>query len=385
METRKFHTIHCIPSPYRVHLFTELYRQLQEKNIEFHAHFMSTGAYGNGRPKSWLFPKMDFPYTYWPEFGPRAHYFNPSMLWNVRRMKLDWLLIASIYDTPTGILASWMCPAKTRITWCEGNTKTPGVFTGWKGALKKSVLPRYEYVAVPGVDGQRYIELAGRELKVKMPQPVFLPNLIDETRFRPRADWPQVEIDEIRGRFLKSADEKLCLIPARLDPEKGLLEMISLLDERMLAGWRIVILGQGALRQKILDLISEKNLSARFNVLDYIDYAEMPKFYAASDLFLLPSLKDPNPLSVIEALHSGLPVAVSFQTGNVEEAVTDGVNGWRLPVLEKDAFSVVLKEVFASSTEQLREMGLHSKRENAEFWNTKKSIANFLAGVGIEA
>ena len=54
----------------------------------------------------------------------------------------------------------------------------------------------------------------------------------------------------------------------------------------------------------------------------------MPKYYAASDLFLLPSIHDPNPLSVVEALHSGLAVAISDRCGNVEEGVMDGDNGF---------------------------------------------------------
>ena len=95
----------------------------------------------------------------------------------------------------------------------------------------------------------------------------------------------------------------------------------------------------------------------------------------------MPSLYDPNPLSVIEALHTGLAVAVSDRAGNVEEAVTEGRNGWVLPVLDREEFAAKLREVFAADREALRKMGEVSKGENARFWETKGAIGRFVEGV----
>jgi len=90
------------------------------------------------------------------------------------------------------------------------------------------------------------------------------------------------------------------------------------------------------------------------------------------------SCRNPNPLSVVEALHTGLPIALTDQAGNVEEAVTEGRNGWVLPVKDKEAFAAKLREVFATPVDRLREMGRLSKAENAQFWDTKKAIRTFL-------
>lgn len=95
----------------------------------------------------------------------------------------------------------------------------------------------------------------------------------------------------------------------------------------------------------------------------------------------MPSIYDPNPLSVIEALHTGLAVAVSDRAGNVEEAVTEGRNGWVLPVLDREAFAAKLKEVFSTDWEMLLKMGEVSKKENARFWETKGAIGRFVEGV----
>ncbi len=137
-------------------------------------------------------------------------------------------------------------------------------------------------------------------------------------------------------------------------------------------------MGQGPLKSEIETVIAERGISEFVQIVDYVPYEDMPAEYAAADLLLLPSIYDPNPLSVVEALHSGLAVAVSDQAGNVEEAVTEGANGWVLPVLDKDAFAAKLKTVFGASKERLAEMGRVSKEKNARFWDTKVAIGRFL-------
>ena len=80
-------------------------------------------------------------------------------------------------------------------------------------------------------------------------------------------------------------------------------------------------------------------------------------------------------------MHTGLAVAVSDRAGNVEEAVTEGRNGWVLPVLDREAFARKLREVFAADRESLRKMGEVSKGVNARFWETKGAIGRFVEGV----
>ena len=75
---KTFVAVMNIPSPYRLHLLGELARQLKERGVGFHCHFMNRGH--KDRPKSWLDPKIDFPHTYWRNFGPDQHEFNPGLV-----------------------------------------------------------------------------------------------------------------------------------------------------------------------------------------------------------------------------------------------------------------------------------------------------------------
>ncbi len=377
---KTFHVIQNIPSPYRLHLFTEMYRQLSERGIGFHVHFMSDFSRGHGdRPKSWHNPEITFPHTYWRDYGFRHYHFNPGMLANLRRIKPEYILVGCPFDTFTSIFTPFVARGAKLCSWTEGNVKTTGEMKGIKGGFKRFVFSQYKYIAVPGIQGKKYIELHQMYTKRRMPECIFLPNLVDETRFKPRDEWSGNEIDKLRAQLGVCTDSRLCLIPARLEWYKGLLEFLDVLPtDGLLSNWRIVIMGQGSLKAAILQSIAEHKLDGIISILDYVPYADMPKYYAAADLFLLPSLHDHNPLTVIEALHSGLPVAVGEMAGNVDEAVSEGCNGWVLPVRNKEEFKKALCKVFSTSTERLREMGKVSKNENARFWNTKDSVAHFL-------
>ncbi|MBT3255052.1 MAG: glycosyltransferase [Deltaproteobacteria bacterium] len=58
--------------------------------------------------------------------------------------------------------------------------------------------------------------------------------------------------------------------------------------------------------------------------------AEITMAYAAADLFVLPSLEDNFPNTMLEAMSCGTPL-IAYSTGGIPEAITDGDNGLIVP------------------------------------------------------
>ena len=120
--------------------------------VQFHVHFMSDMSKGcAGRPVTWRNPKIDFPHTYWRDSGFRHYHLNPGLIYHLRKVCPDFLLVGCPFDTFTSILAAWLCPAGIRCTWSEGNTKTPGVMTGFKGWFKRVVFPSIDTLPCQGM------------------------------------------------------------------------------------------------------------------------------------------------------------------------------------------------------------------------------------------
>jgi UDP-glucose:(heptosyl)LPS alpha-1,3-glucosyltransferase len=55
--------------------------------------------------------------------------------------------------------------------------------------------------------------------------------------------------------------------------------------------------------------------------------SDLPIFFAASDMFVLPSAYEANALVVLEALAAGLPV-IATRVGYAPDVIVDGVNGF---------------------------------------------------------
>lgn len=363
---KKYVAVMNIPSPYRLHSLGVTAELLKAKGVDFECHFMNRTH--KDRPKSWLNPQIGFPHHYWRNWGFDQHELNPGLVWHLFRHQPAYLFCSDPFSTFTGILILLLCRKSVRIAWCEGNTKTPGKLGGVLGWIKRLVFGHCQFIAVPGIEGARYVDLHRARTTKTLPPVVYHPNLIDETRFQ--------------GGAAKTG-ERLCFIPARFVWDKGLEEFFGLLEPAWLEGWRILVLGHGPLKASVEKIIAARGLGAYVEIKESVPYCEVPQYYARADLFLLPSRHDQNPLTAVEAVHAGLPIALSDQAGNIDEAVTEGVNGWRLPVLDDRAFAAKLREVFATDRERLREMGEASKRENARFWGSRESIGRYLEGVGL--
>ena len=146
----------------------------------------------------------------------------------------------------------------------------------------------------------------------------------------------------------------------------------------MLTNWQIIIAGKGPLKNNILSLINSRNLNNHVKIIDPVNYVDMPILYKLSDLFIIPSVKDNNPLTLIEALHSNLPILASNKIGNYPEAIQDGINGWSLNPLDANSIQSASYSAFSSSKQKLQLMGAKSKDIAKKNWDSKEALETFL-------
>ena len=386
MPMRKFVVVHNIPSPYRIHLFTHLARQLRLRNTALHVSFMAMRH--RDRPRDWGLSSEVLPFEHsvsW-DWGPllagKKWHFNPGILIRMAAHQANFLMICGPWDSLTGIFASVVGRCGTSICWAEGNTRSPGILRGPIGWAKRALVRRFKVFAVPGIEGESYAQmLMGRS--AGLPRIVKLPNIVDEGRFRLAREFDPATLNEMRGRLGVRSGNRLALWVTRLAPEKGIIETLNMIDSSTLNGWTIAIIGDGRLRQEITDVIAKRGLTEFFELHFNIPYVEMPAAYASADLFMLPSLRDPNPLSVVEALHSGLPIIVSDRIGNLHEALDAGRNGWLISHENPSLSRASLAAAFGSSPAELRTMGERSKEIALKDWTTRIAIERFLDSIPV--
>jgi FkbM family methyltransferase len=71
----------------------------------------------------------------------------------------------------------------------------------------------------------------------------------------------------------------------------------------------------------------------------FVQTGDLPQYYAASDVFVFPTLGDPHGQVVEEAHAAGLPIIATDAAGDIERRVQDGVSGCIVPAGDVEALA----------------------------------------------
>ncbi len=161
-----------------------------------------------------------------------------------------------------------------------------------------------------------------RQFKVEAPITI-VPNGIDIKRFQQPAQ------PEIRSRFGVSPGDTLLVYVGRLAREKSLdfLMQAFLGTAAAVDNAHLLLIGDGPMREELQKSAQNSPFARRIHFTGKLDYAQIPDYMAACDAFVTASVSEVHPLSVIEAMASGLPV-LGIQSPGVSDTITDGRTGY---------------------------------------------------------
>jgi glycosyltransferase involved in cell wall biosynthesis len=85
----------------------------------------------------------------------------------------------------------------------------------------------------------------------------------------------------------------------------------------------------------------------RVNVIRFVPRAQMPALYADHDIFVFPSLVEGMPLTLLEAMASGMPVVTTTSSG-MADVVEDGFNGLLVPPADAQELASAIEHLCGS-------------------------------------
>ena len=119
-----------------------------------------------------------------------------------------------------------------------------------------------------------------------------------------------------------------------------------------------MIVGDGPERGALETRIAQLGLGDRVHLLGF--RTDIPELLAGCDLFVLPSLFEGLPLSILEAMAAGKAVVATAIGGN-DEAVVDGVTGLLVPPADPEALADALRTLLREP-ERRRRLGEAGRR-----------------------
>jgi len=196
----------------------------------------------------------------------------------------------------------------------------------------------------------------------------LIPNGVDTKRFN-----SELSGNIIRERF--AIEDKQVIFALRHHrPVYGisylLLAAKLILDKRKDAAF--IIGGDGPL------LDYHKMLTRRLGISSYVFFTgripreEVPLYYAASDVVVVPSLQEAWGLVATEAMACGKPVVAS-RVGGLPDQVIDGYNGFLVPPRDPRALADRVLYLLENPSEA-RRMGLNGRRLAEERFDIEKRV-----------
>jgi colanic acid/amylovoran biosynthesis glycosyltransferase len=209
--------------------------------------------------------------------------------------------------------------------------------------------------------------------------------------FSDRSDWTRlkivhcgVDIARFSCQAVRDTARNL-LYAGRLAAEKGLpvlFEGLRMLSERGY-DFQLTLVGDGADRASLEELARKLGIAERLKFTGYVNQEGVREYLQRSDIFILPSFAEGVPVSLMEAMASGVPV-VATHVGGVAELVEQEKTGLIVP----PADSLALCEAVARYLDdphlrrQVAQRGREMVAKHFNFDMELDKLAGLFAGLG---
>lgn len=197
---------------------------------------------------------------------------------------------------------------------------------------------------------------------------------------RARVIHPAVDPDQFQPTASRSNDNSVfrVVIVGTLIWVKGhewaLQAIRRLVDQNIKVSFEII--GDGPDRQRVLYTVSDLGLEHHVKLLGKLPPEEVLRHVQQADAFLLSSLSEGISNAVLEAMACGLPV-VTTDCGGMREAVTDGVEGFVVPVRNSGAMAAALERL-ARDRELRARMGKAGRERILKEFTLDRQIEQWL-------
>jgi glycosyltransferase involved in cell wall biosynthesis len=185
--------------------------------------------------------------------------------------------------------------------------------------------------------------------------------------------------DEVRQKIraeLDIKDDTFVLINSgRLTKQKAqwmLVEAAKKLNEGN-SDFLFIIIGEGELKAELTNRIEKLKLMHCVKLLGFC--SEVKEMLAAADCFVLPSIDEGMPMSLLEAVSAELPV-ISTQVGDIAKLIEHDQSGLVIPLDDSDALVNEI-ECMIKTPEKRSKLAMNAKKKMVQLYSSDAMANNY--------
>jgi glycosyltransferase involved in cell wall biosynthesis len=179
--------------------------------------------------------------------------------------------------------------------------------------------------------------------------------------------------DLLRQELGVGPEDRVALTIGRLAPAKAhtvMIEAFAAVAARVPQAV-LLIVGEGPLRPELEAEVARRGLGGRVRLLGV--GGESAELVKACDLFVLSSVREGLPVSILEAMRAGRAV-VATDVGGTGEAVEDGATGRLVPARDPGALAAALEDLLGNP-ERLERFGVEARRRWEQRFTAERMVS----------
>jgi glycosyltransferase involved in cell wall biosynthesis len=238
------------------------------------------------------------------------------------------------YSNILGVLIAWLAQVPIRISSQRNSLKGYPSLSLWLDRTVANSFLTHKMIAV----SEETRRFSSDEEGIKPDKLVTIHNGINVERFS--IDLSSEAERNLRQELGLEADSLIILTVARLHPQKGHQYLIEAIPQVVqdFPQAHFLFVGEGGLREDLARQVKEVKLNECVHFLGVRQ--DVPQLLAISDLFVLPSLWEGLPNSILEAMAAGVPV-IATNVGGIPEIIDHEKTG----LLVSPADPIALKKI----------------------------------------
>jgi len=130
------------------------------------------------------------------------------------------------------------------------------------------------------------------------------------------------------------------------------------------------VAGEGNMKKELEKFADRKNISRNVRFLNKVPHEELPAIYRQCDVFVLPSLNEGMPMSLIEAMASGIGI-ICTDIPFLKVLIENEINGYIVPRKDYKAMAEAMKKYVLKGKGTVKAHGIVSRRKSeAYMWSS---------------
>lgn len=147
--------------------------------------------------------------------------------------------------------------------------------------------------------------------------------------------------------------DKIILFLGTLKPLKGpdiLLKAFSNLGKGFIKGEKlgVIMVGDGPMKKTLQEYSCDHNIESYVHFMGRVDYERVSEFYKIADIFVMASIYEGTPISLLEAMFNGL-LCIGSKVEGIQDIIDDQRNGILFRCNDVEELSRKLKYIIVNS------------------------------------